>query len=282
MNMPIPPLSRPGPALETVLTETLYAITFTSGAPQPSANPWNVALVCGASLEEGQEEYPPRGPLQGSVVGPNGLLLYITKLTAATPKVVVMVGISPVPPEWRRFVMVARCSLPHGVAPANPGDMWAATLVARVDGTLHPNAMNDVNGDHVGATHQVVGGDTPQVQLGVGRGPDILPAATNSATQFVSVDTAYPSGRGFDFTLQTSIDCDENCGYSSLSTPGFVWEGSQQWDRSHAYGINWTFPFTSASVETQRSPLTMIGVALAMPMGMGTPWVIVKELAIYR
>jgi hypothetical protein len=248
-----------------------YAIHFTPGSPTPSVNVDGVSLVCGSSSEVGQDAYPARGSLQ--YIGPDGLGLRITKLTAATPKVVVMVGISPVPPAWRHFAMAAHYSLPLGVTPTEPTDVWAATLVARIDGSMRPNALDDVNATHVGATHQVIGGDPPTIHLNAGAGPQVATGAP-----FVEVKDlyGYDDSTAGEFWLMTEIDCDAGAGSSSLWGPTFPPP-----TYSSGFEIDWTYPMTSATPETQRSPFTMVGVALAMKAGTGTPSVLVKDLQIY-
>ena len=212
---------------------------------------------CSTSLEPGQDSTPQQGPLTNT---DNGLALRITKTPGAN-KVVVMCGISPVPPPLRHFTLVAHFIIPgergDSIGPSEDGDRWAASLVARNGHTL-----NDVNDIHVGATHQVLNG---MILLGTGEAQNPMPGPINEQE---SPADAYKAAIR-RFTLETDIDCHTGQGKARLSTDSHTWT-----ERT------FTHPFI-AGADTIQSPLTMIGVGLAMGLGSGTPFVVATDFSIY-
>lgn len=267
----------------------VYHVEFVNGGPVVMPNLIGAGpLVCSASPDPPglvEEIYPPRGELARLTT--NGLNLQVTKQDRGplSTTSVLMCGITSPPVDLSVFTMTADFLLPVGnsLGPTAPGDLWAATLVARdsqpipnpigprahfgpplaVDPTDAPAydtlALDSDFGDtHVGATHQVVGGVPPAIELGAGKTSPVTPDAEPKLN-------VYPPGGTSGFTLQTDIDCNAGRGWSRMNA------GTTKWSER-----SWPYPLVPP-----KRPWAMIGVGLALAKGFGTVRVTVLRFSIY-
>jgi hypothetical protein len=244
----------------------VYHVEFLKGGPYVLVNLIGAGpLHCSASPDPPgiiEDIYPPRGEL--APLTTDGLRLEITKQSRGplSETSVVMCGISPPPVDLSAFTMTADFLLSAGndLSPTAPGDLWAATLVARdSQPNLDANPIDTDFGDtHEGATHQVFGGSPPTIQLGVGKTSPAMPAAEPK-------QDVYIPGATSGFTLETDIDCHAGLGWSRMHTDCDIWS-----ERS------WPYPLVAP-----RRPWAMIGVGLALARGVGRARVTAMRFSVY-
>ena len=249
----------------------LYRVEFTLGGPHVTHTKIGYPTwVVGMTEVPGQSPLPAQSPL--SQVTGELLRLRITYPDSVSQGSTAAVQcLIPLPSSLRLFTMKAQFEwLFFRDSPNNPGDQWAALLVATNANRLEEIDRSGTTTEVIGATHQFrTDGTGLMAQLGLARG--VGDAATPGVR--VPIDQVYPAsgGTGADrrFLLETDIDTMAGRGWSRLRGPAWAWA-----ERAFSHTLSSPNPNAPTG-------LTGVGVGLAIANGVGTAHMEVRDFAIY-